>query len=104
MNFRLATTTLLFFVFLAGVHLYFYAQNISLKYQVTEIKIRLNEQKNANRQLGGQVARAENLAYVEEYATNKLKMIYPEQVIYIVGTREVNPAPSSPADRPAARD
>ena len=104
MNFRLALTTLLFFVLLAGGHLFFTAQNIALKYRVTELKTKLNALKDANRQLGGQVALGENLAYVEEYAKSKLGMIYPERLTYIVGTAEVIPAPSLPPDRAAAKD
>jgi cell division protein FtsB len=104
MNFRLATSILVFFLLLAGAHLYIYTQNISLKYQLTDLKVRLGELQSANRQLGGQIARGENLAFVEQYATRKLGMIYPEQIIYIVGTREVIPKPSSLPGQPAARD
>jgi cell division protein FtsB len=104
MNFRLALTILLFFVLLAGIHLFFYAQNITLKYRITDIKVKLNELKSNNRQLGGQVSRAEDLGYVEEYAKGKLGMIYPEQITYIVGTGEVIPKPNLPPDRPGATD
>jgi cell division protein FtsB len=97
-------TILLFFLGLAAIHLFFSAQNISLKYRTTDIKVKLNELKSANRLLNGQVARGEKLDYVEEYARSKLGMVYPEQIIYIVGTKMVNPKPSSPPDRTATRD
>ena len=104
MNFRLALSILLFFVLLAGIHLFFSAQNITLKYRVTDSKMKLNELTSASRQLGGEVSRAENLGYVEEYATGKLGMIYPEQITYIVGTGEVIPKPSLPPDLSDIKD
>jgi cell division protein FtsB len=104
MNFRLALSILLFFVLLAGIHLYFYTQNITLTYKITDLKTKLNGLKSDNRQLSGQVSRGENLSYVEEYALKKLGMIYPGQITYIVGTAEVIPKPSSLPGQTAAKD
>ncbi|MFA5113540.1 MAG: hypothetical protein WC529_04510 [Candidatus Margulisiibacteriota bacterium] len=104
MNFRLATSILAFFLLLAGIHLFVFAQNITLKYRITDIKVKVNELKAVNRQLGSQVARGENLSYVEDYATGRLGMVYPEQITYIVGTREVSPKPSLLPGQPATRD
>ncbi len=84
MNFRVAVTVLVVFVILAGTHLFIYAQNINLKYKLTDSKIKISELNSANRILGSQVARAENLPQVEKIARGKLGMVYPENINYIV--------------------
>jgi cell division protein FtsB len=102
MNFRRAVSILVVFLLLAGVHLFIYAQNISLKYEITDLKVKLSELNSRKRQLASQAAREENLNYVEKAAKEKLKMIYPERIIYILpstlnqigsGSREAAPAP-----------
>lgn len=93
MNFRRAVFILVVFLLLAGIHLFVYAQNISLKYELTDLKVKLSELNSRKRQLASQVAREENLGYVEKTAKEKLKMIYPERIIYILPTREAAPAP-----------
>lgn len=93
MNFRKAVFILTVFLVLAGIHLFIYTQNIGLKYRVTDLKVRLSELNSGNRQLESQVIEEENLAYVEKVAKEKLGMIYPEKIIYILGTEEANPAP-----------
>jgi cell division protein FtsB len=94
MNFRRSVFILVVFSLLAGLHLFIFAQNISLKYRITDLKVKLAELSSRNRQLASQVARAENLGQIEKSAREKLGMIYPENVIYIVGSREVNPRPN----------
>ena len=83
-QFRRAVLILLFFVLLAGIHLFIYTQNIDLKYKTTRLKIKLQELVSQNRALGSQVAQKENLKTVEEVAMKKLNMVYPEKVNYIV--------------------
>ena len=92
MNFKSALFMLIVILLLAGTHLFIYAQNISLKYQETDIKIRLSELHSQNRQLGSEVSKSENLAYVEKMAKEKLGMIYPEKIKYI--TRGANLKPN----------
>jgi cell division protein FtsB len=83
-NFRKAVTILALFLTLAGIHLFIYAQNISLKYQITDLKIKLNELDSTTAALGSRAAREEDLAFIEKTAKGRLGMIYPEDIIYIV--------------------
>lgn len=91
MNFRRAVFILVVFLLLAGIHLFVYAQNISLKYEITDLKVKLSELNSRNRQLEARAAREENLAAVEKTAKEKLGMTYPEKIIYIVGSTEAVP-------------
>ena len=98
MNFRKAVLILVIFLALAGIPLYIYAQNISLKYQITDLKIKLAELNSHNRQLGGQVTQAEKLSYIEKTAKEKLGMIYPEKIIYVIPGSKTPPAPAAGTD------
>lgn len=71
-------------VILAGIHLFIYTQNISLKYKVTDLKIKLAEITSQKRDLIIRVAKKENLNYIEKIAREKLNMVYPEEVNYII--------------------
>ncbi|MGB9613405.1 MAG: septum formation initiator family protein [Candidatus Margulisiibacteriota bacterium] len=93
MNFRRALFVLLVFLILASIHLYLYAQNIKLKYQNTDLKIKLAEIDSQNRSLRVELARAENLAYIEKIAKEKLGMVYPEKINYIILSKEASPMP-----------
>ena len=90
-KFRRAVFILIIFVILAGIHLYIYTQNIGLKYKITDLKIKLSELRSRNRKLISQVAKKENLPYIEKIAKEKLDMIYPEKINYILVSREANP-------------
>ncbi len=92
MNFRRAVFILVVFLLLSGIHLFVYARNISLKYEITDLKVKFAELSSRKRQLATQVAREENLNYVEKTAREKLKMVYPERVIYILPSKEAGPA------------
>lgn len=92
MKFRQAIFILAIFVALALVHLYIFVQNITLKYKITDLKIKLSEIRSKNRALGSQVAAEENLSRVEKIAKEKLGMIYPQKIIYL----EVSPEISTP--------
>ncbi len=83
-KFRRAVFILTVIVALAGIHLYIYTQNIGLKYRITDLKIKLGELRSKNRKLGSQVAKKESLDYIEKTAKEKLNMIYPEEVNYIL--------------------
>lgn len=111
-NFRLAVSILALFIFLAGLHLVINTRNINLKYQLTDLKVRLAESKSKTRSLGGQAAREENLADIEKTAKGKLDMIYPAKINYIVGSelylsqisKEAIPRRSSSPARPEKKD
>ncbi|NQT30632.1 MAG: cell division protein FtsL [Candidatus Saganbacteria bacterium] len=87
-NFRQAIFILAVFVILAGIHLFITTQNIGLKYKTTDLKIRLNELLSKNRALGSQLAKKENLKNIEKYAREKLGMVYPKKINYIVISKE----------------
>jgi len=89
-KFRRALSILILFVIFAGLHLFVYTQNISLKYKITDGKIKLSEVVSQNRELGSELAAKENLASVEKIASGKLDMFYPENINYILGAS--NPA------------
>ena len=88
MNFRKATLILICVVLLSGLHLFIYTQNIKLKYRANDLKIRLDELRGQNRLLGSRVAEKENLGYIEKFARERLNMIYPDKINYILVTPE----------------
>lgn len=90
-NFRRAVLILVIFVGLAGLHLYITTQNIGLKYEVTDLNSKLSKLRSQNRLLGSQVAEKENLPLIEKIAKEKLKMIYPKKMNYILVTKEAAP-------------
>ena len=90
-KFRRAVFILIIFVVLAGIHLFIYTQNIDLKYKITDLKIRLSGIRSKNRGLISQVAKKENLSYIEKVAIEKLDMIYPEKINYVLISREARP-------------
>jgi cell division protein FtsB len=96
MKFKRAVLILIIFVALAGIHLYIYTQNIDIKYRVTDLKTKLTRIRTRNRQLGITVAKKENLSYIENVAKNKLGMIYPEKINYVLS----NPGQVSKEARP----
>jgi len=83
-NFRKAVAILALFLALAGLHLFFYAQNMVLTYEITDLKMKRAELSSLSRTLGGQAARGEDLAFIERTAETKLGMSYPTDVNYIV--------------------
>lgn len=82
-RFRRAVFVLVTIITLASIHLYINTQNIDLKYKVTDLKIKLNEIRSKNRNLGSRAAKKENLSDIERIARERLKMIYPEEINYI---------------------
>jgi cell division protein FtsB len=83
-NFRKAVAVLVLFLALAGVHLYVSARNIGLKYQITDLKIKLAELNSLSRTLGSRLSQGEDLGYIEKAAKTRLGMVYPEDITYIV--------------------
>jgi cell division protein FtsB len=88
MKFKRAVLILITFVVLSGIHLWIYTQNIDIKYRVTDLKLKLNKLRAKNRLAGLEVAKKENLSYIEKTAKRKLGMVYPEQVNYVVASKE----------------
>jgi cell division protein FtsB len=82
-SFRLAVFILVVFLLLAGVHLIIFAQNVGLKYELTDLKVKLTELTSKNKELNCFVAREEKLGYIEKVAIERLGMLYPERVTYI---------------------
>lgn len=89
-GFRRAVFILILLVVLAGLHLFVYTQNMSLKYNMTDLKIKLGELRRENRLLGSQIAQKENLSGIEKTAREKLEMTYPEEITYILISKEAN--------------
>jgi cell division protein FtsB len=92
MKFKRAVFILTVFVVLAGVHLFITTQNIDLKYRVTDLKIKLSGIRDRNRELAVKAAGKENLPYIEKTAKEKLDMVYPKKINYVL--------PGQPAPRP----
>lgn len=95
MKFRLAIFMLAVVLALALVHLYVYTQNITLKFQITDLKVKLSELRSRNRSLAAEAARRENLKEIEKMAREKLGMFYPEKIIYLPRRQAGLPRPSS---------
>ncbi|MDD5594596.1 MAG: septum formation initiator family protein [Candidatus Margulisbacteria bacterium] len=100
-GFRKAVSILVLFLTLAGTHLFIFAQNISLKYQITDLKIKLNELTSQTKALGSQASRGEDLAVVERIAKTKLDMVYPEDITYITTSA---PGKRNPTAAAASRE
>ncbi|MFH1542612.1 MAG: septum formation initiator family protein [bacterium] len=98
MNFRKAVFILIVIVILSVIHLYINTQNITIKYQVAKLKTEHNQLISQNRQLASQAASKENLGYIEKTAKEKLGMIYPNKMTYIVVTEA--PAETVSTTRP----
>ncbi|MFC1511488.1 septum formation initiator family protein [Candidatus Margulisiibacteriota bacterium] len=95
-KFRRAVFILTVFVLLAAIHLFFNTQNIKHKYVVTDLKIKLGELRSKNRNLGSRVAGKENLAHIEKVAREKLRMIYPSKINYILPDQTDSSKKASP--------
>lgn len=83
-GFRRAFFILFFLLLLAGIHLYIYTQNITLKYKLTDLKIKLGEIRSKTRFFNSEVARKEQLVHIEKIAVEKLDMVYPPKINYIL--------------------
>lgn len=88
MNFRKYLFVIIFFLILAGIHLFFFVKNVSLKYSITSLKLKFIEINSKTRMLGSLVAKEQNLTFIEKTAKEKLGMLYPEKMNYLVGTKE----------------
>lgn len=77
----------LIIVLLAFIHLFFFAQSVSLKYELTDLKMKFMEIYQKNRYAQSVLAGRESLELLEKSA-QKLDMVYPEDINYIVLSRE----------------
>lgn len=92
MRLRLALFILFLLVAASTVHLAIYTMNIDLKYEVEGLKRDLLALNNELRALEADAAVKRNLGRIESVAVNKLKMIRPESIHYIVApTAEITP-------------
>lgn len=74
-------------VLLAFIHLCFFAQSVSLKYELTDLKMKFMEIYKKNRYTQSVLAGRESLEILEKSA-QKLDMVYPEDINYIILSRE----------------
>ena len=86
-------------VVLAFIHLFFFAQSVSLKYELTDLKMKFMEIYQKNRYAQSVLAGQTSLNRIEESA-RKLGMVYPEDVKYIVLSREARLRESSGGQAP----
>jgi cell division protein FtsB len=100
-NFRKAVAILVLFVILAGIHLFISAQNIGLKYKITDLKIKLAELNSLSRTLGSRMSQGEDLSYIEKTAKTKLGMYYPDDITYIVMSAKGRKSSSGTAESQA---
>lgn len=77
----------LIIVFLAFIHLFFFAQSVSLKYELTDLKVKFMDIYQKNRYTQSVLAERSSLELVEK-AAQKLDMVYPENVTYIILSEE----------------
>ncbi|OGB87089.1 hypothetical protein A3H38_02025 [candidate division WOR-1 bacterium RIFCSPLOWO2_02_FULL_46_20] len=87
-KFRRAVLVIVVLVALAGIHLFINTQNISLKYKLTDLKTEYSKIHSRNQELGSQVAEKEDLHRIEQAAREKLNMAYPDQVNYVLASKE----------------
>lgn len=82
------------FFLLSIIHLTFNAQNMRANYDVENLKLKRNELYSKNRLLSTKAAQKSSLSRVEKIAREKLKMVYPEEMHYIIKkTAEASPKP-----------
>jgi cell division protein FtsL len=75
---------LIVFVLLSVVHLAIYTSSIKTGYEIDEVKSKLEKIRTENRYLNYLVAKEEALPRIEKVAKQKLKMVYPEKMNYII--------------------
>jgi len=66
------------------LHLYIYTKNITIKYEVANLKIKQKELKSKNRILKSNFASEKSLQKIEKTAKEELNMDYPKDVHYII--------------------
>lgn len=87
-KFRRAVLVIIVLVVLAGIHLFFNTQNVGLKYKLTDLKTEYSKIHSRNQELGSRVSEKEDLHRIEQAAREKLDMAYPDQVNYILVSKE----------------
>jgi len=71
---------------LSAIHLTIFNQNINRSYKIGEQNRKLDVLRNTNRFLNYKVAQKESLERIEDIAKNKLNMVYPKDVKYLLIT------------------
>ena len=79
-----AFAILIIFVLLSAVHLTIYTNSIKTGYEIDELKRKLDSVRPENRYLNYLVAKEEALPRIEKVAREKLNLIYPEKINYII--------------------
>jgi len=75
---------LIVFVLLCTVHLSIYTNSIKTGYEIDGLRSKLEKIRSDNRYLSYIVAKEEALPRIEQIARQKLKMVYPEKINYII--------------------
>jgi cell division protein FtsL len=79
---------LIVFVLLSAAHLAIYTSSIKTGYEIDELRSKLEKVRIQNRYLNYLVAKEEALPRIEQIAKQKLKMVYPEKIEYIIISTE----------------
>jgi cell division protein FtsL len=75
---------LIVFVLLCAVHLSIYTGSIKTGYEIDDLRSKLDKIRSDNRYLSYIVAKEEALPRIEQIARQKLKMVYPEKINYLI--------------------
>jgi cell division protein FtsL len=82
---------ILVFLIFSTILLVINAKNMKLSYEAGILKAKLNKIYNHNRILSADVAEKSSLQRIDQIAKNKLKMIYPVDMKYLLeGSGEAN--------------
>ncbi|NQU17183.1 MAG: hypothetical protein HQ564_03865 [Candidatus Saganbacteria bacterium] len=79
---------ILVIVVLAMLHLYIQNKSISLKYAYTGLKGKFQKLYDQNRYYNSLVSRRQSLERIEKIALDELRMLYPENMVYIIVDKE----------------
>ncbi len=71
---------------LSAIHLTIFNQNINRSYKIVAQNRKLDALRDTNRYLNYKVAQKESLERIENIAINKLNMVYPKDVKYLLIT------------------
>ena len=87
-NIRPFIFVVLVIMFFALAHLYVYTKNISLHYEVKQLKIKLGKLHDETRYLTSLASEKRSLDRIEEIAKTKLNMVWPNRVTYLDSAKE----------------
>lgn len=78
-------------LFLSIIYLTIHANNMTIKYNIEELKRKILSIHSINRDLSYKNAEFKSLDRIEKIARGKLKMVRPEEIKYICPTPEASP-------------